>query len=229
MDTSAFSIIPHRGLRISIAAKQAAANPDPTFDANFQVGTIIWTVVNAALALLMTARIIYVSIKRHQLSYSQGEVTSQHRTLIAKIFKKNQWNTCLWRGFKITTEDVFPLLLATMIAIQEIIYLYAETRDIDGRKEMMPGCKQVTEVVWGGAFLFHPWHLHEVPETDFLTNISRVGHANACSGVFTGVSCHVFCKAWFPASKPQYSYFLHFKHNCVDRSYMHRSEALQNR
>jgi len=152
MDTSAFNIAPPPGPGISIGVEKAAANPDTTFDANLQVGTIVWTMVNVVLALLLAARIIYVSIERHNLPYSQRGSTSQRGNFLAKILKKNQGNIPSCMSFKITTEDVFPFLLATAIAIQGIIFLYAETRGIDGRMEMMLDCKAVTEVIWAGVF-----------------------------------------------------------------------------
>lgn len=151
MDSSAFNIVPEPGPGINIGAEQAAVNPDTTFNANLQVGTIVWIMVNIVLALLLAARIIYLSIKRHKSSHSQGGSTSQRRNFLAKIFKKNQGNIPSWMSFKITTEDVFPFLLATVIAIQGVIFLYTGTRDIDGGMEMMLDCKEATEVVWAGA------------------------------------------------------------------------------
>ena len=156
MDTSAFNIVPPPGPRINIRVEPAAANLGIISDANLQIGAIVWTMVNVVLALLMVARIIYVSVNSHNLSHPQGGNTSQCGNLLAKIFKKKQGNVPLWMGFKITTEDVFPFLLATVIAIQGNMFLYAETRGIDGRMEMMPECKKVTKVVWAGAFLFLP-------------------------------------------------------------------------
>ncbi|KAF8427398.1 hypothetical protein EV426DRAFT_405519 [Tirmania nivea] len=153
MDTSAFNIVSPPGRRINIELEPDTENPDTTFDGNLQVGVSFWTMVNIFLALLMAARIIYVSIKRHKLSHSQGGSTAQRGNLLAKTFRKNQWNIPSWVSFKIATEDVFPLLLAAAIAIQGTIFLYAETRDNDGRMEMMPGCKRVTEAVWAAIWL----------------------------------------------------------------------------
>ncbi|RPB20773.1 hypothetical protein L211DRAFT_491850 [Terfezia boudieri ATCC MYA-4762] len=153
MDTSAFNIVPSPGPGMNNGVEQAAANSDTTFDANLHVGTVVWTVVNIVFALLLAARIIYVSSKRHKLSQSQGENTSRRGNSLANIFKKKQEDIPSWVSFKITTEDVFPLLLATAIAIQEIIFLYAETRGIDGRMEMTFDCKKAREVVWAAIWV----------------------------------------------------------------------------
>ncbi|KAF8457246.1 hypothetical protein BGX38DRAFT_1139545 [Terfezia claveryi] len=153
MDTSAFNIVPSPGPGMNNGVEQAATNSDTALGANLHIGTVVWTVVNFVLALLLAARIIYVSSKRHKLSYSQGENTSRRGNSLANIFKKKQEDIPSWMSFKIGTEDVFPLLLVTAIAIQEIIFLYAEMREIDGRMEMTFDCQKATEAVWAAIWV----------------------------------------------------------------------------
>lgn len=114
------------------------AGHSPTVNASLQIAAIVWKVANIVLACLMASRIIYSST-RHRAENKDRKHNKQWRLLT----------------FRIPTEDVFPFILATALAVQNALFLYAESRDIDGSRTAIQDVDECTKtststLVWAG-------------------------------------------------------------------------------
>lgn len=121
------------------------------FNASLQVAAIVWTVFNIVLALITATKIIYPLIRCQRKSRCGIDDSNQNRNFLSKFFR-NSAKTVTWRiKLYIPTEDTFPLILLIAIAVQGTIFLYAQTKNIDGKNGMDYECKKASEIIWAGT------------------------------------------------------------------------------
>lgn len=150
-----------------------------------RVSTIVLSIANIIMALLLVVKILFLARKKQtQTVLETGSHGDPKGDFVGGSKNSDPW----WKNWVIPTSNVFPFLLGIAIAIQGCCFLYSESINIDGGRDINQAqCNRLSQLTWGGMFPVHP----EVVNADISPFISNMDYPVPHSSLLGRVFCQV--------------------------------------